>query len=114
MLIPHGEGYMCGPYDAIVILHDVAKGTFHSTFFEEHPMPGPIKTPIEGDPLKLLSKTHHTEGSPNLEGALKHAEALAAQIGMKDGSVIKEPVPWNGELGIVLLAVYGDPMKIAA
>lgn len=62
--------------------------------------------------IRLLSKMHHTEGSPTLAGALEHLDKLAADLHISEKNVIRKPIPWSGELGITLLATLGDPMQV--
>lgn len=104
MLIQENDGtYTGGPLDVLMLLHNVEAGTFHPAFFEEAPMPGAIPPAEEVPVVRLKSKFHHTQGAPTLEAALVLFEELATKIVVRPENHIREPYPWNGEIGIVLL-----------
>ncbi|MCK9596534.1 hypothetical protein M0R19_05080 [Candidatus Pacearchaeota archaeon] len=102
MIIKDENKMFCGSYDVALIMHDITKNTYHATFFEEHPMPGPI------DPnptfIRLKSKMHHTIGSPTFEGALVHLEELTKQLNIKEKNIFRKAFTWDGRLGITVLA----------
>jgi len=90
-----------GSLDVICILQDINTNRFHAAFFEEHPMPGEIKPIDELTFVRLKSKMHHTGGADTYEGALIHLEELTNKITVPEKNIWKEPVEWDGELGIV-------------
>ena len=104
MLIKNGDSYIGGPLDAIVVLHDVTKNTFHAAFFEEAPMPGPVGE-VEAVPIvRLKSKMHRTEGAATLAEALEHLDSLTNKIELPESNVARDKaIPWNGELGIIFI-----------
>ncbi|OGH08763.1 MAG: hypothetical protein A2152_00055 [Candidatus Levybacteria bacterium RBG_16_35_6] len=105
MLIENGNGtFTGGPLDAIMILHDVTKGTYHAAFFEEHVMPGPVPDVKDTPFVRLMSRMHHTMGSDTLEGAQKHVDELAERISLSPKNIFKNtPKEWDGQLGIVYI-----------
>lgn len=104
MMIEATNGtFTAGELDVLCILHNVNTGRYHAAFFEEHPLPGEVKSVKETDIVRLKSKMHHTEGSETLEGALEHLEKLSEQIIVPDENIRKEPIDWNGELGVSLV-----------
>src|SRR3989344_3421913 len=102
MKIDNGDGTIIGgSLDVLCILHDVQKNRFHAAFFEEHPLPGPIMPMEETKVVRLKSNLHHTGGSDTLEGAREHLQELRSKIQLPDENLTGEPIPWEGELGIV-------------
>ena len=90
MLIDQGDGtLLAGPADIMCIL-GLPSGTFHVTFFEEKPMPGPIQPIDKLDTIRLKSKMHYTEGAPSLEGAQEHVRELRKKILVKDENVMTD------------------------
>lgn len=79
--------YVAGPADILCILK-LPAGTFHVAFFEEHPMPGPIRPIDELDVLRLKSKAHHTIGGKTLEEAQIHLSEMRAKIKLPDENVV--------------------------
>jgi hypothetical protein len=118
MMIRNGNGtYTAGPLDVIVILHDVSRGSYHVCFFEEYPMPGPVRDIETDQVVRLKSKMHHTTGSRGFEGAQRQLDEMRSQIELPDSNVVRDQAyPWNGEPGIVWLTsnwrsrqqVFGD------
>ena len=103
MLISNRNGtFNAGELDVLCILHDENTGKYHAAFFEEHPMTGEIKPIEETNPVRLLSKMHHTEGSTTLEGAIKHLNDLATMIHVPEENIWRDPMAWNGEKGITI------------
>lgn len=118
MLINNGDDtFIGGPLDVLCILHNVKKGTYHASFFEEKPMPGPVPDWKDVTVVRLKSKFSHTEGAPTLEGALKHLDDLATTIEVPPENIWREPRPWDGEIGIVWIAnnwrVSKEPVVLA-
>jgi len=102
MMINNGDGtYMGGPLDIVCILHNTRTGIFHPAFFEESPLPGPMLSVEETEIVRLKSKMHHTGGYPTIEEAVKGLEELRSTIKVDDRNSCKEPIPWDGEVGIV-------------
>lgn len=96
------EVLVAGPYDTVLILHNVQTDTYHVCWFREAPMPG--RGGISDDIVRLKSGGHHTVGSPTLEGAQQQLDELLEQMLFRPGNVQREPaLDWTGELGIVLL-----------
>jgi hypothetical protein len=90
MLIPNKENtFVGGPADVICILK-LPTGRFHVAFFEEHPMPGPVKPIAELPFIKLKSNMHHTGGADTLEGAKQHLNELRTKIQLPDANVLDE------------------------
>ncbi len=65
-------------------------GTYHSTFFEERPLPGPVASVSDTKLVRLKSKMHHTQGSPTLEGAKEHLAQLRERIKVEDRNVLAD------------------------
>jgi hypothetical protein len=105
MLLPQDDGtYVMGPLDAIFIYRHVGTGRFHPIFFEEHPLPGPIKDPEEMDFVRLKSKMHHAFGFETLEAARDSVVDLRKRILIEDECVFLDPpVDWDGEVEMVVL-----------
>jgi hypothetical protein len=95
--------FTAGALDILCILEDQNTGRFHVAFFEEHPMPGPVPSVEETNPVRLKSRMHHTAGADTLEGAQQHLRELREQIVLPDANVCDTPIDWNGEIGIVWL-----------
>jgi len=103
MLISKGNNtYQGGPLDVLCILHEMHTGRYHAAFFEESPLPGPVKSLHETDVVRLKSKMHHTEGSDTLAGAVVHLEELATQIHLPESNIWKEPIEWDGSPVVML------------
>jgi len=114
MLIAKDDGtYTAGPLDVLCILYNTNAGTFHAAFFEEKPFSGsPAPHPNfpnfsrlnkgknEGF-VRLESKMHHTEGSPDLKVARGHLAELSAKIEVPPKNIWTKPRTWDGNLGIV-------------
>ena len=104
MMINNGNGtFTAGGLDVLCILHDVNTDRYHAAFFEEHPLPGEVKSIEETDIVRLKSKMHHTTGSTTLEGALEHLKELSEQIIVPEENIKKNPIDWDGEIGIVFV-----------
>lgn len=102
MLIEKGDGtFVGGPLDVVCLLHDQTTGKYHAAFFEEKPFPGPIKPPEKTNPVRLMSKMHHTEGSDDLKVALGHLQELSVKIEVPPENLWIDPYPWNGKQGVV-------------
>ena len=98
MLIDNGDGtHTAGPLDVLCILHDPVANRYHVAFFEEKPWPGPVPEPEDVKIVRLKSRMHHTEGAPDLEGALVHLDELAASIKVPPENVWREPQTWDAE-----------------
>lgn len=103
MLIQTDRGLAAGPYDALVILHDVAAGRFHPAVFREAPMPGGQEPTAQGF-VRLKSLMHHTAGFTTLEEAQTYtASTLRDQVDILDANVWLEPRAWDGQPGVMLL-----------
>lgn len=103
MLMRNDDGtYLAGPLDAILILHHAQTGRYHAALFLERPFPGPVPPPEEVKVVRLVSHGHHTEGSDTLEGAQEHVDYFKSKIDVH-GNVFRDPVPWDGSHGVVLL-----------
>ncbi|MDP3726401.1 MAG: hypothetical protein Q8R36_04365 [bacterium] len=90
MLIENGDNtYLAGPADILCILK-LPTGTFHVAFFEEKPMPGPIRPINELDGIRLKSKMHHTVGGKTLAEAQAHLRELRAKIKLPDQNVVDD------------------------
>lgn len=76
----------CGNADIICILK-LPTGTYHVAFYEEVPMPGPIKPISELDFVRLKSKMHHTQGAATIDGAREHAKMLRENLIISDANV---------------------------
>lgn len=104
MMIDKGNGtYAAGPLDVLCILHDVNTGKYHAAFFEESPISGKVRPMDKTEFVRLKSKMHHTAGSKTLDGALEHLKELSEKIIVPDENVKKEPIDWDGEIGITLV-----------
>lgn len=101
MLLEKGDGtFVGGPADIICILK-LPDGKFHAAFFEEHPLPGPVKPISELSMLRLKSKMHHTAGADTLEGAQQHLRELRAWIVLPDANVLADtPIEVNDPLSV--------------
>lgn len=90
MLIPQENGTVsAGPADILCILK-LPTGRFHPAFFEEHPMPGPIKPIEELSFVRLKSKMHHTSGMETLEDATAHIADLRKKLIISDENVVSD------------------------
>lgn len=78
-----------GPADIMCIL-ELPAGTFHVTFFEEHPFPGQAKPVEERKIIRLKSKMHHIKGTRTFEDARKKAEEFRKRIFLPDANVIAD------------------------
>lgn len=104
MMMDNGNGtFTAGGLDVLCILHDVNTNRYHAAFFEEKPLPGKIKSIEETDIVRLQSKMHHTSGSATLDGALEHLKELSERIIVPEENIKKEPIDWDGELGITFI-----------
>ena len=104
MMVKNKDGtYKAGLLDVLCILHNVNTGRYHAAFFEESPIPGDVKTVNETEVVRLKSKMHHTEGSETLEGALEQLKELSEQIIVSEENIRKDPIDWDGEIGITFL-----------
>lgn len=104
MLIDNGnEIFTAGGLDILCILHDINTGKYHAAFFEESPLPREVKSIEETDFVRLKSKMHYTSGSDTLDGALVHLGELEEKISVPEGNIFKEPIEWDGTIGIVFL-----------
>jgi hypothetical protein len=102
MLVKNGDGTFTGGHlDVWCILHDENTGRYHAAFFEEKPMPGPQPELKDIKIVRLKSKMHHTEGAEDLDGANKHLDEFAAKIKVPDENIQRDPIPWDGIIGIV-------------
>jgi hypothetical protein len=102
MMMDNGDGtFTGGPLDVHCILHDTGRGTYHTAFFEESPLPGPILAVGDTGLVRLKSRMHHTAGSPTLGGALAHLDDLATRIRVPAENVWRKPIPWDGVPAIV-------------
>lgn len=98
MLAPNGDGkYIAGPLDVLCILHRVKTNTYHAAFLTEAIFPGLPIFPPDVNPVHLRSQFHHTEGAPDLAGALVHLEEMATKILVPETNIWREPKPWDGE-----------------
>ena len=103
MLIDNGDGTCTGgPLDVLTILHDVAKNRFHAAFFEEMPLPGPVKDVQDTEIVRLRCKMHHTVGAGDLPEALHHLEELAEKIQLPNENKHLQPMAWDGTLHVVI------------
>lgn len=104
MMMDNGNGtFTAGGLDVLCILHDVNTDRYHAAFFEEKPFPGEVKSIEETDIVRLQSKMHHTSGSDTLDGALEHLKELSEKIIVPEENIKKEPIDWDGELGITFV-----------
>lgn len=104
MMIDNGNGtFTAGGLDVLCILHDVNTDKYHAAFFEEKPFPGKAKSIEETDIVRLQSKMHHTSGSDTLNGALEHLKELSEKIIVLKENIKKDPIDWNGEIGITFI-----------
>lgn len=104
MMMNNGdETFIAGSLDVLCILHNVNTNRYHAAFFEEHPFPGEIKPVEETDIVRLKSKMHHTGGSDTLDGALEHLKELSEKIIVPEENIKKEPIDWDGEIGITFV-----------
>lgn len=94
---------MAGPLDVLCILHDQTTGKYHAAFFEEKPFPGPLKSVEKTNPVRLMSRMHHTEGSEDLKVALEHLQDLSTKLKVPPENLWTDPRPWDGQEGIVWL-----------
>lgn len=79
--------YVAGPADILCILK-LPAGTFHVAFFEEHPMPGPVRPISELGVIRLKSKMHHTVGGKTLAEAQTHLSEMRSKIKLPDANVV--------------------------
>ena len=104
MMMDNGNGtFTAGGLDVLCILHNINTNRYHAAFFEEHHFPGNVKPVEETDVVRLKSKMHHTGGSDTLDGALEHLKDLSEKIIVPDENIWKEPIEWNGEIGITFI-----------
>ena len=97
-----GDDYSTGgPLDIWCILHDVTNNTFHPAYFEERPMPGPIKSLDEVESVRLKSKMHHTSGFGTLEEAQEGLKEVSDQLRVNEANIADQPIPWDGRIGMV-------------
>ena len=80
-----------GPADIMCILK-LPAGTFHVTFFEEHPFPDRVKPVEERKIIRLKSKMHHIKGVRTFECAKKRAEEFRKKIFLPYENVITDRV----------------------
>ena len=90
MLIENGDGTFIGGQGDVICILELPTGTFHTAFFEEHPLPGQNKSLAEEDFLRLKSRMHRTEGSKTLEEEQLKLEEMRAKIKIPDSNVIRE------------------------
>jgi len=77
-----------GPYDALIILHDVSTGTYHAAFIQ-----GDMDTNV----VRLRSKMSHTTGAPDFAGAQAHLDDLVTKVKVPPKNIGRErPVKWDG------------------
>ena len=92
MLIPKGDGsFLGGPADVICIVK-VPTGTFHVSFWEEHPLPGPICSVEDLEFIQVKSKMHNTKGAVTLEEALVELDDLRKKIELPDHNIVRNYV----------------------
>lgn len=104
MLMDNGNNtFTAGGLDVLCVLYDVNTDRYHAAFFEENPFPGEVKSIEETELVRLKSKMHHTSGSDTLDGALVHLDELSEKIVVPKENIFKEPIEWDGTIGIVLL-----------
>jgi hypothetical protein len=97
MLIANGDGtFIGGPLDARMILYREETKTYHASFFEELPMPGPVLEVENVESVRLRCKMHHTQGSTTLEGAIEHLNEIAQKIELPDENRFLTPILWDG------------------
>jgi hypothetical protein len=103
MLIQNEDGtFTAGSLDVFCILRDETTGRFHPAFFEESPLPGPVEAAAETIVVRLKSKMHHTVGFESLEEAVVGLqEELIDRIKVPETNICKEPIDWDGQIGIV-------------
>jgi hypothetical protein len=105
MRIANADGTVTGgPLDVIMLYHHEKAGTYHPVIYVEAPMPGPVPPFDLVEIVRLKSDQHHTEGSPTLEGGWQLLAELRAIFIIPDQNVYTDqPVPWNGEIGDVMI-----------
>lgn len=105
MLIDNGDGtFTCGPLDVLLILLDVAHGTYHAALFAERPLPGSASVDVRDVELvRLECRLSHTRGAPTLEEAQQHLAALCERFKVPETNVWKDRiVAWNGDIQVLL------------
>jgi hypothetical protein len=89
--------------DVVCILHDETTDRYHAAFFEEKPFPGPVESVDQTNVVRLKSKMHHTSGAKEVNEAIEHLEELIAKVGCPEENVWRDPVDWDGEIGLTLM-----------
>ncbi|TSC81738.1 MAG: hypothetical protein G01um101420_843 [Parcubacteria group bacterium Gr01-1014_20] len=90
MFIDRGDGtVLSGPADTLCILR-LPVGSYHVAFFEEKPMPGPVKPINELSIIRLKSKMHETNGHETLEGAKASLAELRKKFIVPDENVVDD------------------------
>lgn len=89
MLIEKEKDVFQGGIADVICILKLPGGTFHVAFYEEHPMPGPVRPIKDLDFIRLKSKMHHTAGALTLEGAQKHLDDMRAKIKIPDNNVAR-------------------------
>ncbi len=91
--------YRGGPLDVICILHDTQNNTYHPSFLEEKPLPGPVPSVKDTTIVRLKSRMHNTEGFRSFEEAVQNVkEEFAKQILLSEENLwIQKPMEWDGE-----------------
>ncbi|KKN07678.1 hypothetical protein LCGC14_1064510 [marine sediment metagenome] len=90
MLMEKGDGTFTGGQGDVICILELPEGTFHTAFFEEHPMSGQVKPIADEDFLRLKSKMHRTEGSETLEEEQSKLDEMRAKIDIPDSNVIRD------------------------
>ncbi len=90
MLIEKGDGTFTGGEGDVICILELPEGTFHTAFFEEHPMPGQVKPIAEEDFLRLKSRMHRTEGSKTLGEEQLKLDEMRIKIEIPDNNAIRD------------------------
>lgn len=96
--------FTAGSLDVHLILHNKFTGRYHPAFFEEQPLPGPVKPSNEEQVVRLRSKMHHTAGFETLEEAQIELDNMSRNIAVPEENVWRDPQEWDGHYPIVILA----------
>lgn len=104
MLFERNDGTCAaGDLDVLCLLHDVTTGLYHAAFFEESPVPGPVKPVQEMTFIRLKSRMHHTQGAKTEAEGRGQLFELSQKIAVPSENIWDNPLPWDGKTPVVWL-----------
>jgi hypothetical protein len=106
MLIENDDGtHSAGPLDLVLFLYHEETQRFHVAFFEESPLPGPVRPIEETTVVRLKSKMHHTAGAQSWEEAQTQLAEFLTKLKVPENNIIRDSfLIWDGQLGKTLIS----------